>query len=209
MTDGSPDDLHPFIPARMDDYGLTLAQCRIVVRVARRGLCYESVEKMAKGCRMEVKTCKRALKHLVSIGVLTKDKRPGKSTLYRLVPVNRWPEAKLATIQPSPKGTPGADWPVPKAPVRSPKRHPVRLVQSAPPEGNPSEGSPLKAAPSRSVQAVLDDRELERIEKRIDEIKGQASHDAWGAHYDEKQKAERKELFAKKKLLMERLGYVI
>ena len=122
----------PFIPATLDDFGFTPAQFRIVCRVARRGNCYESIPKMAAGCRLEIKTVKTALRTLTNSGVFEKQSRQGQTSILKLAPFAQWQ-------QPSPKGTPGA-----KRPDTQPKWHPTHPTQKAPHKGNPIEGSPIK-----------------------------------------------------------------
>ena len=50
--------------------------------------------------------------------------------------------------------------------------------------------------------------ELERVGERLRQIEGEASHTAWGPHYDDSQKAERAKLKARSKELKTLLGCV-
>lgn len=158
MPDEQQSDLRPFIPAKLDDYGLSQAEFRIVCRIARRDICFESVESMATGCRMSLKTTRNALRSLVAREIIEVEKRDGDTSIYTLVPLNNWTEntpvkKRRATIidrgskndrgsktaHPTPIGM---DTPTPtKREEATPtKIAPLRLS----PEGNPSEGHPLK-----------------------------------------------------------------
>lgn len=138
MTDG---DKLPFIPRQMDDAGLTPAQFRVVCRVSRRGACSESVGNMAKGCRLAVNTVKTVLPFLVSCNVLSKEKRTGRTSIFRVKSPAQW------RIEPSPKDTPapqtteGA-----KRSITQPKIHPSNLAQNT-----PHKGSPIKVLPLRET----------------------------------------------------------
>lgn len=129
----------PFIPRQMDDAGLTPAQFRIVCRVSRRGACSESVCNMAKGCRLDVKTVKIVLPFLVSCNVLSKEKRTGQTSIFRVKSPDQW------RIEPSPKDTPaqktteGA-----KRTIPQPKRHPSHLAQKTPHKGSHNKAIPLR-----------------------------------------------------------------
>lgn len=122
----------PFIPSTLDDFGFTAAQFRSVCRVARRGDCYESIPKMAAGCRLDIKTMKTVIRTLTSCGVLEKEPRQGRTSIFRLAPFAQWQ-------QPSPKDTRGA-----KRPATQPKPHPSHPAQKTPHKGSPIEGSPIK-----------------------------------------------------------------
>lgn len=65
---------------------------------------------------------------------------------------------------------------------------------------------PLADDKINGAERVSGERELARIEDRLKTIRGQASEDAWGPHYNESQKAERKKLQARRDELKTRLG---
>ena len=139
LSTASPSGNLPFIPRQMDDAGLTPAQFRIVCRVSRRGVCSESIENMAKGCRLAVNTIKAALPFLVLRNVLSKEKRTGQTSIYRVKPPDQW------RIEPSPKDTPAQKTAkVVKLPTPSTKRHPSHLAQKTPHKGSPLKGIPLR-----------------------------------------------------------------
>jgi DNA-binding MarR family transcriptional regulator len=71
------------IPGWLDDYGLSPAQFRVLCRIIRRGECYESVEKMAKGCRMNKDTLRKAVKALVELGLVESEARVCDTNLLR------------------------------------------------------------------------------------------------------------------------------
>ena len=119
----------PFIPRALDDFGFTPAEFRIVCRISRRGDCWESIPKIAKGCKLSVKTVKAVIPALINWGVLVKVPRPGRTSILRLAPSRQWQ-------RPRAKETPGS-WG---------KADPGYPAQSAPHEGSPSKGGPTKGS---------------------------------------------------------------
>ena len=101
MADGLP-----FIPGELDDAGLTVAQFRVFARIARRGVCSESVPNMAKGCRLNEDTIWDALRSLLERGMLSKMARPGQATLYTIKPIERWPQPTGKEGVPEKRGCP-------------------------------------------------------------------------------------------------------
>jgi len=87
-------DLGAFIPANLDDYGLTPFEFRIYSRLARRaggkGAARESVASMAAACKMCEQVVKTTLRFLCGAGMATKISRSGLPSLYRLTPANEW-----------------------------------------------------------------------------------------------------------------------
>jgi hypothetical protein len=134
QTGNSVNGRKPFISGAFDDFGLKPSQFRVVCRVARRGDCYESIPNMAAGCRLAVKTIKTVLKYLVSHNVLSKEKRPGLTCIYRVNSPGVWQG------EPSPKYTLGG-----KQPDTQPQRHPNHPAQKTPYKGNPIKGKPVFA----------------------------------------------------------------
>ena len=129
----------PFIPIPMDDAGLTPAQFRIVCRVSRRGSCFESIEHMGKGCRLAVNTVKKVLPFLVSCNVLSKEKRTGQTSIYRVKSPSQW------RIEPRPKDTPAQKTTGDvKQPIPQARRHPSHPAQKAPHKDSPIKVLPLK-----------------------------------------------------------------
>lgn len=149
----------PFIPAWLDDYGLKTSDFRVLCRVCRRGDCFESVPNIAEGCRLHEDTVRASLNRLVALGLITKQKRPGEPSIYRLNPSAR-------TRPTTPKSRGGlsdsdtdsdADMP-----PRSEWGTPPETSGGLPPEtrgdeGSPIQGSPLKGcAPSApSIESVI------------------------------------------------------
>jgi hypothetical protein len=127
----------PFVPAKLDDYGLSLAEFRLVCHVSRRGICNEAIPNMARVCRMNAKTVKRCIKQTVRLNILHREFRQGETLILKLRPIAEW--------QPSPKDTPAQTAPeVVKRPDTSPKRDPDHQAQTTPHKGNPSEGDSMK-----------------------------------------------------------------
>ena len=79
-----------FIRAELDDYGLTASQFRVFCRIARRGHCYESVAKIAKGCRLNPDTVSAALTFLCERRLISKTKRPGQTSSLTINPPAMW-----------------------------------------------------------------------------------------------------------------------
>ena len=133
----------------MDDAKLTPAQFRIVCRVSRRGVCNESIQNMAKGCRLAVKTTKTVLPFLVSAKVLSKEKRTGQTSIYKVNPADQW------QINPSPKGTLGQKTPqVAKRPIPMAKAHPGHQAQKEPHKGNPTKGIQIRGLKSTYLNPI-------------------------------------------------------
>ena len=88
------DDFPIFIHSELDDYGLTCVEFRVYGRIARRanggGRHLESAPHMAAEFGVSEATIRRALKLLVLCNLVSKEVRPGKSTVYRLLPKREW-----------------------------------------------------------------------------------------------------------------------
>lgn len=85
--------LEAFIPAHLDDYGLTPYEFRMYARIARRNGSsgsWESVRNMAKACQMSEQKAKEVLRFLVLAGMIDRQGRPGLTSVYRLRPVHEW-----------------------------------------------------------------------------------------------------------------------
>lgn len=145
----APDDFDgaPFIPAALDDAGLTPAQFRIFCRICRRGDCTESVPRMATACGLERKTVWAAIRTLTARGMVRRVKRFGATSLLVATSPNAW-------AKPVPNGSPS------RLPARVAKRDATRPVclpdnPSRLPahKGSPFEGSPSKVAQSAGASA--------------------------------------------------------
>jgi hypothetical protein len=92
ISDGR--DIGAFITADLDDFGLDLASFRIYARIVRRAGtkegCFESIDNMAKGCRMKRETAYRALKTLLKHNLIKKQPHAGKPSNYYLTPSSEW-----------------------------------------------------------------------------------------------------------------------
>ena len=148
----------PFIPRQLNDYGLTLAEFRLVCHVARRGVSNEAILNIARICRMDFKTAKRCIKTTVRLNILHREYRQGRTLILKVHPISEW--------QPRPNGTLGV-----KRSDTPPKRPPHQQDQTTPHKGNPIEGNPLKGEtpPTLStVDRISFEQELKRICKELD-----------------------------------------
>lgn len=141
-----------FIPAALDDAGLTPHQFRVFCRIARRGDCTESVGRIAEATRMTENTVRSALKELVGRSMITKTKRPGTTNLYEVLPPSEWgPTSEKAEEDPSQKDT-------------HPLKHPSQMTGWVPSQktgehpsqktGGASKGYPLEGYPLEGVKSV-------------------------------------------------------
>jgi len=76
----------PFIPAWLDDAGLTPAQFRVACHIYRRGDSFSNAATIAKTCRLKRDTVFEALSHLETAGFIKRTSRPGQTTLIEPVP---------------------------------------------------------------------------------------------------------------------------
>jgi Helix-turn-helix domain len=155
-----------FVHSSLDDLGLSATEFRVFCHLARRGAkdeyCRPGHESIAKICKLEIKTVRKALASLEQRGMIRVESRPGETNVYVLMPPNAWRSDDIATANPS---TP------PNPPQGGTGRHPGwktdRQVgcqlgggstQSAPYEGYPSEaipeGNPKTQALSNASAAV-------------------------------------------------------
>ena len=77
-----------FIPACLDDAGLSAAEFRVFCRVARWAECFQAVDTISKGCHLHPKTVRKALESLVNRGLLLRQQRYGTTSIYRVAPVD-------------------------------------------------------------------------------------------------------------------------
>lgn len=132
-----------FVPAWVDDAELTAAQFRVLCRIARRGDCIESVPNIAKGCHLHSDTVESVVRFLLSRGFITKEARPGRTSVLR-VALNP-PPAAQPTRNEYPPETEGQ---VSDSGDTSPKRRATH-----PPETEGDEGSPLKGILVKETRA--------------------------------------------------------
>lgn len=84
---GEPETaMSPFIPSWFDDARLTPAQFRVACRIARRGRCTEALNRMAEGCKLDRETVQRAINALVHLGIVTQQKRFGRTSILQFIP---------------------------------------------------------------------------------------------------------------------------
>jgi hypothetical protein len=163
-----------FIHSVLDDYGLSLAEFRLVSHVSRRGNCYESIPNIARVCRMDPKTAKRCIKTIVGFKILSREFRKGRTSILKMRPMADWlPGPKDTPSQTTPEEVEGPDTP--------PKRHPDHPGQKTPHKGNPSEVNPSKGggrAPSleNSAQWQLD-KDRTRLRQQIEEERASPNPD--------------------------------
>src|SRR5690606_35993027 len=93
------DDLPFIVHSQLDDLDLDPFEFRAYAHMVRRaglgknggaGEHWESIEKSAKHCRMDVKTYRRALRGLVERRLVTREDRVGQTSVYRLTPPRAW-----------------------------------------------------------------------------------------------------------------------
>lgn len=131
-----------YIDIEADDAGLTASQFRVYARIVRRAgetKCFESVEHIAAGCRLEKKTVLQCLRDLMQANFIKKIKRPGRTSEYTLIDKSEWKLDRLNSrerrvtytnqhptlaMQPNPISTPS---PIPiSTPPTQPNQHPTK-----------------------------------------------------------------------------------
>jgi len=94
-------DVGAFIPAALDDYPLTVVEFRVYCRTVRRAGadgCYESHDAMGKAVGVSSATVKRARRLLEKAGLVTVERRVGRTSTYRLTPVEQWVEREEVSL---------------------------------------------------------------------------------------------------------------
>lgn len=176
-----------FIHGNLDDLGLRPHPFRVFCHVARRGNCFASVATIAKTCRMNPDTVRKALKGLVQEGHLTAQYRKGETTLYA---VNH---SKIIN-EPLPKGgsTPSEKEGVP--PSTNKVAHPSEKKGGHPYEKRGGKVYPTKDIHlskenhrnnkmSSSVMIIELSKAIAAAEKACEEFKGQHRGEAAGGDY--------------------------
>lgn len=83
-----------FIHSKLDEVGLTPPQFRIYAHLSRRahskGKAWPGVDSMAKVCRMHKETVIDCIRQLEERNMILCDRKPGKSTIYRLTAPSKW-----------------------------------------------------------------------------------------------------------------------
>ena len=88
------DKMRMFIPSFLDDFGLDMPSFRLYSHIVRRantsGQCWESVEKMAKICKMDRKTAFKAFAFLQEHKLVSAEKRKGQTSVINLTDYSDW-----------------------------------------------------------------------------------------------------------------------
>jgi biotin operon repressor len=84
----------PFIPAALDDLGLSVpvfrVYCRIVRRAGESGVCFESLPRMARELGLWRPTVTHAVQELRDRGMVHVTTRPGRTAQITPLPAERW-----------------------------------------------------------------------------------------------------------------------
>lgn len=140
----------PFIPAWLDNAGLTPSQFRVMCHISRRGLCWDSLDTMESVCKMRRRTIQIALKELLAMKRIHSASRVGQSSIYSLEPITKQAlgsngtHPKRGTTGGYETGTGGQD-----------ERGTTHLLRNRHYKGNPSEGYPNKGKPNKGVSVFL------------------------------------------------------
>jgi hypothetical protein len=101
-------DAGAFITAALDDFGLDPHTFRVYARIVRRAGtkhgCFESIDNIAKACRMKRDSVYRALKILIRHRLIEKEPHAGKPSNYFLTPSTEW--IPLSGVSPKRDTTP-------------------------------------------------------------------------------------------------------
>lgn len=138
----SDDHYFPFIPAVLDDCGLSATEFRLYAHIARRvgrESRWVSISSAIKTCGMDPKTVKRCLKQLVEMNLIAKEPRGGMPSVFKLNPPDVW-----NPVQKPPQGEKRTDTKTkthPDHPVQKPphKGYPIKVLQ----KGSPNTGAGL------------------------------------------------------------------
>lgn len=100
-----------FIHNFLDDYGLDPYEFRIYAHMVRRtggkqeGVCFASLTKTSKICKMSVRKAQQAIKVLVEANFLRKNPRIGRTDEYRVTLPEEWvPQEEFQRIHKSVTG---------------------------------------------------------------------------------------------------------
>lgn len=144
-------DLPFMVHSELDDLDLSPHEFRVYAHLVRRandsrGEYWESIEAGAKHCRMNAKTYRAALASLVQLRLLTREDRPGETSVYRLTPRSAW----LATPTKSGRATENGRG------TESGRGTPTKNGRTPLPKtvdkGNPLKGIPGRESPKTSTR---------------------------------------------------------
>lgn len=124
-----------FMPAWLDDAGLTPVQMRVYVHLARRGDTWSSAATIADICRINRKSVFSALAALEKMGLIRRESRAGETTLITLVQTNEVhsPVPNEAPTAVSTRGSKGYGG----VPIETPPPVPFGIPQRVSHEGYP------------------------------------------------------------------------
>lgn len=85
-----------FVHAFLDEYGLDPYEFRLYAHIVRRtggkaqGVCFASISKIAKICKISPRKTQQVIKILISAKFVTQNKRLGRTDEYRVEPSSEW-----------------------------------------------------------------------------------------------------------------------
>lgn len=91
-----------FVHSDIDDLGLSIYEFRIYAHIARRagdGDCFPSIDSIANHCKCSVDTSRETVQRLIAYGLISRQDRPGNSSLYRLTSVKEWNRELVGTLE--------------------------------------------------------------------------------------------------------------
>lgn len=135
-----------FVSSDADSAGLSASGFRVLAHICRRagdgGQLWASASRMARECRLDRKTVFRSLGELMARNMIRRQSRPGDTSIYTLIPQEKWKSKIGDSPIRVPKDTPSQNTPrgrVPKdTPAPVPKDTPQRVSPKGYQEGSPS-----------------------------------------------------------------------
>lgn len=144
-----------FIPAWLDDLPLSFAEYRVYCRVCRRGQCSEAIDNIAKSIGGGESTIRRALKSLVDRGLISRQDREGRTSVYTITPYVCDTPVKSDTPTPIRFDTPPLTSVTPKgSPIKDKNTYRGEWLEFRAIYPKRDGGSNLAAAESRFLLAV-------------------------------------------------------
>ena len=152
-----------FIPAALDDSGLTPNEFRVYCAILRRGNCFESVPNLARRIRLHRDTVWAVLKSLETRGAIVRTNQRGRTSIFSALAVSLWTQPSGNEGPAENKGYPSK--PGDTQPLNSADTQPeIRVIHPAETEGykgSPIEGSPIKYLPAKG--AHIEKPKLEEV----------------------------------------------
>jgi hypothetical protein len=99
--DTSTEKKNAFVPAWLDDLGLTPLQFRLYCHISRRGQCWEAAGNIAKACCVNRNSVWPALNFLVGAGLVQQERREGQTSILSIIPN---PDANRRQVPANPDG---------------------------------------------------------------------------------------------------------